>query len=172
MLGIVKLPAEERSVLIEAVSMEIGLGTGIVEKDLWVCYTLDHLFHRSQFKDSLVFKGGTSLSRAYHVIERLSEDIDLILDWRLIDYGIDEPWEERSNTKQDKFKLDTIERTNRYLAETFAPSLRASISEELSVDTDVCPADEEETVLFTYPQMFSSSVTLGVIRLEIGPLAA
>ena len=69
MLGIVKLPAEERSVLIEAVSMEIGLGTGIVEKDLWVCYTLDHLFHRSQFKDSLVFKGGTSPSKAYHVIE-------------------------------------------------------------------------------------------------------
>ena len=78
MLGIVKLPAEERSVLIEAVSMEIGLGTGIVEKDLWVCYTLDHLFHRSQFKDSLVFKGGASLSKAYHVIERFSEDIDLI----------------------------------------------------------------------------------------------
>ena len=99
MLGIVKLPAEERSVLIETVSMEIGLGTGIVEKDLWVCYTLDHLFHRSQFKDSLVFKGGTSLSKAYHVIERFSEDIDLILDWRLIDYGIDEPWEERSNIK-------------------------------------------------------------------------
>lgn len=172
MLGIVKLPAEERSVLIEVVSMEIGLGTGIVEKDLWVCYTLDHLFHRSQFKDSLVFKGGTSLSKAYHVIERFSEDIDLILDWRLIGYRLDEPWEERSNTKQDKFKLDTIERTNRYLAETLAPSLRASISKELGVGADVCPADEKETVLFAYPQMFSSSVTLGVIRLEIGPLAA
>ena len=75
----------------------------------------------------------------------LSEDVDLILDWRLIGYSIDEPWEERSNTKQDRFKLDTIERTNRYLAETFAPSLRASISEELGIDADVHPAEEEET---------------------------
>ncbi|ERL09642.1 hypothetical protein [Olsenella profusa] len=75
----------------------------------------------------------------------LPEDVDLILDWRLIGYSIDEPWEERSNTKQDRFKLDTIERTNRDLAETFAPSLRASISEELGIDADVRPAEEEET---------------------------
>ena len=55
------------------------------------------------------------------------------------------PGEERSNIKQDRFKLDTIERTNRYLAETFAPPLRASISEELGIDADVRPAEEEET---------------------------
>ncbi len=47
----------------------------------------------------MVFKGGTSLSKAFGLIERFSEDIDLILDWRLLGYGIDEPWEERSNTK-------------------------------------------------------------------------
>ena len=41
----------------------------------------------------MVFKGGTSLSKAYHLIERFSEDIDLILDWRLLGYGLKEPWE-------------------------------------------------------------------------------
>jgi predicted nucleotidyltransferase component of viral defense system len=43
---------------------------------------LDHLFPDCKYKDAFVFKGGTSLSKSYHVIERFSEDIDLILDWR------------------------------------------------------------------------------------------
>lgn len=65
-----------------------------IEKDLWVCYMLDYLFHRCALKDNLPFKGGTSLSKAYGLIERFSEDIDLILDWRVLgilrivmDYG-------------------------------------------------------------------------------------
>lgn len=65
-----------------------------IEKDFWVCYMLDYLFHRCAWKDNLDFKGGTSLSKAYGLIERFSEDIDLILDWRVLgilrivmDYG-------------------------------------------------------------------------------------
>lgn len=53
---------------------------------------------------AFVFKGGTSLSKSYHVIERFSEDIDLILDWRKIINDEINPWEERSKTKQDIFK--------------------------------------------------------------------
>ena len=41
---------------------------------------LDYLFHRSVWKDKIAFKGGTSLSKSYGLIERFSEDIDLILD--------------------------------------------------------------------------------------------
>lgn len=44
----------------------------------------------------LVFKGGTSLSKSYHAIERFSEDIDLILDWRKIIKDDSNPWDERS----------------------------------------------------------------------------
>ena len=68
---------------------------------LRVCLTLDYLFHRSPWKEAVTFKGGTSLSKGYHLISRFSEDIDLILDWRVLGYGINEPWEKRSNTKQD-----------------------------------------------------------------------
>lgn len=42
------------------------------------------------------------------MIERFSEDVDLILDWRLLGYGYDEPWQARSNTKQERFKEDTL----------------------------------------------------------------
>lgn len=49
-----------------------------------------------------MFKGGTSLSKSYHVIERFSEDIDLILDWRKLTQDSN-PWDERSKTKQDLY---------------------------------------------------------------------
>ena len=80
----------------------------VIEKDFWVCYMLDHLFHDSGYKDAFVFKGGTSLSKSYHVIERFSEDIDLILDWRQIIKDDSDPWEERSKTKQDIYNCRRI----------------------------------------------------------------
>lgn len=49
-----------------------------IEKDYWVCLVLQNL-SRSQYRDIVVFKGGTSLSKAYNCIERFSEDIDLAL---------------------------------------------------------------------------------------------
>ena len=112
------------------------------------------------------------MSKAFGLIERFSEDVDLILDWRLIGYGLNEPWEERSNTKQDKFKLETIERTDDYLANTFVPSLKAGLSAELGIEADVRMGNAEEAVLFAYPRLFSSEATLDVVKLEIGPLAA
>ena len=51
-----------------------------VEKDFWVCWTLDHLFSLPGLGESLTFKGGTSLSKAWGLIERFSEGIDLVID--------------------------------------------------------------------------------------------
>ena len=50
-----------------------------IEKDWWVTAVLKALFQTS-CKDALSFKGGTSLSKSWGIIERLSEDIDLALD--------------------------------------------------------------------------------------------
>lgn len=49
-----------------------------IEKDYWVTYALHQLFH-SDVKDLIVFKGGTSLSKCYDVIQRFSEDIDIVV---------------------------------------------------------------------------------------------
>jgi predicted nucleotidyltransferase component of viral defense system len=49
-----------------------------IEKDYWVTYALYELF-RSEVKDLIVFKGGTSLSKCYGVIKRFSEDIDIVV---------------------------------------------------------------------------------------------
>ena len=93
MIEIARLPADDRRELFHNTAAKTGLHDAIVEKDFWVCLTLDYLFHRSPWKKSVTFKGGTSLSKGYHLISRFSEDIDLILDWRVLGYEINEPWE-------------------------------------------------------------------------------
>lgn len=94
------LPQEDRADAVIVAAREKGMHPAIVEKDFWVCWTLDYLFGESAFRSSFAFKGGTSLSKGFNLIERFSEDIDLIFDWRLLGYGLEEPWEKRSNTKQ------------------------------------------------------------------------
>lgn len=74
----------------------------IIEKDFWVVWVLAKLFSDVRLKSILQFKGGTSLSKAYDVIGRFSEDIDLILDWREVTQQ--EPQVPRSSkTQQSKF---------------------------------------------------------------------
>lgn len=162
----------ERRLVFEAAAQRMALAPAVVEKDFWVCYTLDHLFHRSGFAESMVFKGGTSLSKVFGLIEHFSEDIDLILDWRLLGYGEDEPWEPRSNSAQERFKADSIERTNAFLADAFVPKLRATLSESLGTEASVRCGAEEETVYFDYPRSYESAGTLDTIKLEMGPMAA
>ena len=169
---IARASTDERRLVFEAAAQRMALAPAVVEKDFWVCYTLDHLFHRSGFAESMVFKGGTSLSKAFGLIERFSEDIDLILDWRLLGYGENEPWEPRSNSAQERFKADSIERTNVFLADAFAPKLRATLSESLGTEVSVRCGAEEETVYFDYPRSYESAGTLDTIKLEIGPMAA
>ena len=147
----------------------MGLNDAIVEKDFWVCFTLDYLFHRCPWKNSITFKGGTSLSKAFNLISRFSEDIDLILDWRILGYEKQEPWEKRSNTKQDAFNKEANNRAKIFLAEQFCPSIRKELSLELGRDTNIyIDEKDKQTVIFAYPNLFTNPSTLQVIRLESG----
>ncbi|MCK0124590.1 nucleotidyl transferase AbiEii/AbiGii toxin family protein [Gelidibacter sp. F2691] len=69
----------------EQLGAERGLPAFVIEKDWWVCILLKAVF-QSKYADSIIFKGGTSLSKAYHLIERFSEDIDLIIDRKLLGF--------------------------------------------------------------------------------------
>ena len=173
MYKIALLPDEERHILILNTAAKKGLNAAIVEKDFWVCFTLDYLFHKSQWRNKLAFKGGTSLSKVYNLIERFSEDIDLILDWRVLGYSVNEPWEERSNTKQQKFIDDSRNRLFNFLANDFLPSFKDEVGELLQRDINVFITEEDAgTVHFEYPSSFPDDSILRVIRLEIGALAA
>lgn len=89
-LGFLSLPHEERRLYFAQAAARKNLSPVILEKDFWVCWLLGILF-RSEFASSLVFKGGTSLSKVFGVIDRFSEDngsttyrtpFDLALDRR------------------------------------------------------------------------------------------
>lgn len=167
------LSDDDRRELFRNTADKMGLNDAIVEKDFWVCFTLDYLFHRCPWKDSITFKGGTSLSKAFNLISRFSEDIDLILDWRVLGYGILEPWEKRSNTKQDAFNKEANNRAEIFLAEQFCPTIKKELSLELGCDTNIyIDENDKQTVIFAYPNLFTNPSTLKVIRLEIGALAA
>ena len=173
MRNIATIPARDREALFRNTAVKMGMSEAIVEKDFWVCYMLDYLFHRCTWKDNLAFKGGTSLSKAYGLIERFSEDIDLILDWRVLGYGINEPWEQRSNTKQDIFNKEANTRAEDFLRDTFLPSVIAGLTADLG-DKVKCVIDDtdSQTVKIAYPNSFSEMSILQEIRLEIGALAA
>lgn len=64
--------------LIESTASSVGLPEIYVEKDYWVTKALKHL-SESPYSSQAVFKGGTSLSKAYRLIDRFSEDIDLAI---------------------------------------------------------------------------------------------
>ena len=173
MRNIATIPARDREALFRNTAAKMGMSEAIIEKDFWVCYMLDYLFHRCAWKDNLAFKGGTSLSKAYGLIERFSEDIDLILDWRVLGYEIDEPWEQRSNTKQDIFNKEANKRAEDFLKNVFLPAIVKDLTAEIGVEVK-CFIDEKDpqTVKIAYPNSFYDSSILQEIRLEIGALAA
>lgn len=100
MESVARLSSAQRRELFSETAARKGMTPAVVEKDFWVCWTLGRLFAHSLLSRLLMFKGGTSLSKVFNLIERFSEDIDLILDWRVV-VGEDNPLAVRSATKQE-----------------------------------------------------------------------
>ncbi|MBN1842897.1 MAG: nucleotidyl transferase AbiEii/AbiGii toxin family protein [Deltaproteobacteria bacterium] len=67
---------DRRRTVCEQAQDTLGLPPAIIEKDFWVCWTLKKLFDLPEWGSHLTFKGGTSLSKGWALIERFSEDID------------------------------------------------------------------------------------------------
>lgn len=78
-----ELSATERRDALQIVADASGRPAHLLEKDVWVVWALETMF-AAPFGSHLVFKGGTSLSKAYGVIRRFSEDVDLTHDIRVI----------------------------------------------------------------------------------------
>ena len=168
-----KMSKNELEQVIKNASLKIGVNEVILEKDYWVCFVLNYLFSKCKWKEAFTFKGGTSLSKCFNLIQRFSEDIDLILDWRVIGYRFDEPWLERSNTKQGIFNKESNHKTEDFLKNVFDSQLDSDFKDMLNEEFHIS-IDESEpsTVLFEYPKAFKSSYVTQAVRLEIGTLAA
>lgn len=173
MFDIAKLPDKDRAALFHNTAIKCKMKDAIVEKDFWVCWTMNYLFNYSPWRDHFVFKGGTSLSKGYGLIERFSEDIDIILNWCLLGYSKDEPWQKRSNTQQDKINKEVDIRCADFLREIIKPQLEQDFGRMLNQAFSLNIFEEDpQTIAFKYPQLFLDDSILRAIRLEIGALAA
>ena len=77
-LKVISASEQDRQGLFLTTANRLGTPIQNVEKDFWVTWTLDLLFNGRQASEPrLLFKGGTSLSKAYGLISRFSEDIDI-----------------------------------------------------------------------------------------------
>ena len=83
---IAQMAAGERANVFSETADRNVLAGAIVEKDFWVCWILKQLFSIETLSDRLLFKGGTSLSKIFHAINRFSEDIDLAVDYAALGF--------------------------------------------------------------------------------------
>lgn len=162
-----RLPARERSALFSETAARMGTTPAVIEKDFWVTWVLDQLFQQPEIARLLMFKGGTSLSKVYRLIERFSEDIDLILDWRVLS-GKD-PLAERSRASQERLNKAINEQAQAYIGRELLGQVSAALGE-------VCRCEIESTdphvINVRYPAAFPDAYLRPEVRLEIGPLAS
>src|SRR5450432_2225582 len=85
MIEWLKLPNERKNRLLNQAAIETHFLAHAIEKDWWVTLALQAIFS-TKWKDNLVFKGGTSLSKAWGLVERFSEDVDLALDRKVLGF--------------------------------------------------------------------------------------
>ena len=170
-----RLPAQDRRDIFLEAAAQLGIRSTIIEKDFWVCVVLKLLFAKSRFGRSLVFKGGTSLSKAHGLIERFSEDIDLVLDWKVIGFGkgLKDPLQNfESKSKQNQFNKEINRQAADFIANTLCPELDDLLRKEgIGLSALVDPADPH-VINIQYPAAFSEAYIRPEVRLEIGPLAS
>ena len=170
---IISWPETRRRELFLETAARMKVGAGIIEKDFWVCWTLDALFTSEEWGKRLIFKGGTSLSKVFGLVSRFSEDIDLILDWQSIGVTTEEAWKARSVAQADKYNKKINAIAGEFIRNRFVPTLRILLSSSdiagMTVQTD--EKDPSIANVF-YPRSFNDGSILPAIRLEIGPLAS
>ena len=146
----------------------------IAEKDFWVCWVLQQLFGDRELREQIVFKGGTTLSKVHKLIDRMSEDIDLVLDWRVLGYGpgqVDPYPEFVSGTRRAKFNDEMDANAAAYIAGTLLPKVQGLFASFDGVRAAVDAADPHN-IRVAYPVEFRDGYLRPEILLEIGPRAS
>jgi hypothetical protein len=160
--------ADQREALAVAAA-ESGWPAYLLEKDIWVVWALQCLGADEQLLASLTFKGGTSLSKAYGLIERFSEDVDLTLNIQHLWPGVDlapaaNPTQAQARRKAADRKL------KQWVAQTPLPHLQRAVDEagvpaELVLKEAVSGRRQPPTIVLRYqPLIQSPDSSAGYVR--------
>lgn len=164
------LSEADRREALEYVRAETGRPTHLLEKDVWVVWTLRTLFN-SPLAGDLTFKGGTSLSKAYKIIDRFSEDVDLTYDIRrlIADLVCDEGDLPSSRSQADKWTKAVRKRLPKWIAANVQPIIEAGLAHDhLSARLEIGGNDNDKLLLH-YPALAQGSGYMPpAITLEFG----
>lgn len=179
---IVRMPLARLMELFTEAAFRYGSTAEVVEKDFWVTWTLKQIFALRHSPARLVFKGGTSLSKVYGLIQRFSEDIDLSLSREDLGFTKErDPYKASSRKKQDALVDELVRRCKQAIVEELLPSLRErfiyvlgdKVSGQHSWSLTLDPFDVQ-TIYFAYPSdAYKSTLTKSeylkpFVRLEFG----
>ncbi|MFM9967288.1 MAG: nucleotidyl transferase AbiEii/AbiGii toxin family protein [Burkholderiales bacterium] len=163
-----QLSAAERLDALNAVADISGLPPHLLEKDIWVVWSLHQIF-TCPYANHLVFKGGTSLSKAYGVIRRFSEDVDLTYDIRAIASDLvgnsDAPLP-ATRSQEKKWSKEIRTRLTDWITTEIAPRIKQAI------DHNGLPATvraEDGKVFINYaPLVTGTGYVSPAVMLEFG----
>lgn len=167
MKKVASLSIRERAEIFRETAARKGITPAAVEKDFWLCWMLMTIFENPDLSKLLKLKGGTSLSKCYSLIDRFSEDIDLILDWTVLTN--EDPNLERNKTQQDRFNKQLNELAVKYIKDKLLPVLKDAIKPFCKAEID---KDDGHTINIRYPKAFDDKYLRPEVKLEIGPLAS
>jgi len=150
----------------------------IFEKDFWVCWTLNRIFSNKNLSPHITFKGGTSLSKCYGMIDRFSEDIDLTLSKAFIGMTYENDPANVTGTNQRGKRLKQLSSNARLCIENeVKPVLIDQFKFHLSNYFDdnewqlVTSEDDQQTLIFYYPSSLSNTSNeyiQSAVKLEFG----
>lgn len=149
-----QLPETDRKGILDTAAQKLGKSPNILEKDVWVCWTLEKLVNMPEVPP-LAFKGGTSLSKAYDAIARFSEDVDVTLDRRALAPDLDPFTASKTQAKKICTRLDTI--LEAYLVDVIKPYFEEHLKAELqdsTVETKI--GDTADQLVIPYPTCLDS----------------
>ena len=176
---VIEAPRRDRRDLFLTTAQRLGTPLGNVEKDFWVCWTLDVLYHRvPSGGPRLLFKGGTSLSKAYDLIQRFSEDIDVTVFRDDLGQPASMDDLEALSAKHRRAKLDAIRDACRaYVTGPLRDALSAQVADATRGEgrVDIDPADADgQTLLVWYPAVEDTgdAYVRPVVRIESGAKSA
>ncbi len=169
---------EDRAAAFSETASRMGVRPAIVEKDFWVCWSLKRIFSSDQLP-GILFKGGTSLSKVFALIDRFSEDVDLVIDRKELGFvGADDPTAQPSRKKRQQKVEELREKCGETIRSKILKILEEEFAAILGVDgwhLELYEDDpDQQTIAFVYPTGLgdssygSAQYVRAFIRLEFG----
>jgi hypothetical protein len=166
----IDLPPLDRQRACEVAGEQLAINAFSIEKDFWVCWTLRELFSLPGIGEHLTFKGGTSLSKGWKLIQRFSEDIDVVIHRDALGFDGERSPEAASGSNERRRRLEALRTACQvHIRDALAPALEARLHKRLDGRgawslIDHVGDPDGQTLIFKYPAAIADG---GYLRAEV-----